>query len=261
MLRTSMQYHDAHAKEYDEGYLSPYWRIYTEITWNYIQPLLPKSKKDSWILDAGGGTGFWAVRLAKLGYRVVLSDVSKGMLDEARRKIAKEKPRGAIEIVEADITDLKPFKKSQFHLTLAEGDPVSYCDNPKRAIAELARVTRRGGFVTVSVDNKLNWAARCIQRGDFKGADKVVEQGIAIMRGENHSFPAHAFTVEELEDFFRESCLTPVRIVGKPVWTVNDESLQTPATYKRMLAFELRFSSERSVAGRGGHIAVVGKKA
>jgi len=260
MLLTSTQYHDLHAKEYDANYLSPYWRIYSEITWNYIKRCLPRSKKNSWILDAGGGTGFWAIRLARLGYQVVLADVSKGMLEEARRKIAKENLRGSIQILEADITDMKPFKNGQFHLTLAEGDPVSYCDSPKRAIAELARVTKKGGFVTVSVDNKLNWVASYIKRGDFKTADKALRQGIGTMRGENHSFSAHMFTIEELEALLRKNKLTPIMAVGKPIWATNDESLQKKEVFKRILAFELRFASLRSVAGRGGHIAVVGKK-
>jgi hypothetical protein len=47
MLSTRAESHNAHAEDYDAGYDSPFWRIYNEITWNYIRPCLPKSKKKS----------------------------------------------------------------------------------------------------------------------------------------------------------------------------------------------------------------------
>jgi ubiquinone/menaquinone biosynthesis C-methylase UbiE len=260
MFTTSTEYHDAHAKEYDAGYDAPYWRIYNEITWDYIKSCLPKSKKKSLILDAGGGTGLWAIRIAKLGFRVVLADISRGMLDEARRKIEIEKLQTQIEIVEADITNLKAIRTSTFDLTLAEGDPVSYCENPKKAISELARITKRGGFVTVSVDNKLTWAFRALKAHDFLKAEKALTNGIADMQGEDHCFPAHTFTIEELQALFRKNKLKPIRSVGKPAWANGEDYLSDNEVYERVLRFELKFSSLPSVAGAGGHIAVIGRK-
>jgi len=260
MLLTSTEYHNAHAQEYDAGYDAPYWRIYNEITWKYIRPCLPKNKRKSLILDAGGGTGLWAIRIAKLGFKVVLADVSCGMLKEARRKVEMEGLQNAIEIVKADITNLKSFKTGAFDLTLAEGDPVSYCDNPKRAVSELARVTKRGGFVTVSVDNKLRWAFRELKMHDFQKADKVLRKGIGDMQGNDHFFPAHMFTIEELQALFRRNKLKPVKSIGKPVWATGEDYLNDVEVYERVLEFELRFSSLPSVAGAGGHIAIVGQK-
>ena len=243
MFLTSTQYHDAHAKDYDAGYNSPYWRIYNEITWNYIKPCLPKNKRKSLILDAGGGTGLWAIRIAKLGFRVILADISQGMLDEARRKIEMEGLQKRIEIVEAHITNLKGFKASAFDLSLAEGDPVSYCGNPKRAISELARVTKRGGFVTVSVDNKLRWAFRSLKMHDFQNSEKALTKGIADMKGTDFLYPAHLFTLEELQALFRKNRLNPVRSVGKPVLATGEDYLNDSEIYERVLKFELRFSS------------------
>jgi len=260
MLSTSTEYHNAHAKDYDAGYDSPFWRIYNEITWNYIRPCLPKSKKKSLILDAGGGTGLWAIKIAKLGFKVVLADLSSGMLNAARRKIEMEDLQKQIEIVEADITNLKTFKAGTFDLTLAEGDPVSYCQNPIRAVSELARVTKRGGFVTVSVDNKLWWAFRWLKMHDFQKADKALTKGIEGMQGNDYSFPAHMFTIEELQALFRKNRLNPIKSVGKPVWATPEDYLNDKEVYERVLKFEFRFSSLPSVAGVGNHIAIVGRK-
>lgn len=259
-ITTSTDYHNSHAHQYDDGYLSPYWKIYQEITWNYIQPLLPANKSNSLILDAGGGTGFWSIRLAKLGYRVILSDISTGMLEVAKEKIIKEKLQKKIEVVVADITNMSIFKNSTFDLSLAEGDPVSYCKHPTQAISELARVTKRGGHATVSVDNKLNFVARFLKRGQIQDAATLLKKGIGVMKGEQHAFPAHMFTIEELEDIFKKRKLKPIKRIGKPVWVTFDDDLNNKKIFESLLSMELKFGSLPSVAGIGGHIALVGKK-
>ena len=55
---------------------TPYWELYSEVIWQNIKKFLPK-KKGAKILDAGGGTGYWAIRLAKLGHKVVLTDIAE----------------------------------------------------------------------------------------------------------------------------------------------------------------------------------------
>ncbi|MBF0311952.1 MAG: class I SAM-dependent methyltransferase [Oligoflexia bacterium] len=199
MINSSVKYHDQNSANYDKSYKNPYWKIYKEITWNYIKDYLPPTKKRSLILDAGGGTGEWAIRLAKLGYNVVLADVSEGMLDVAVTKIKKLKLGNKITVMNLDICKMHLLDSKQFNLSLAEGDPVSYCSNPNKAISELSRVTKIGGYVTVSVDNKLRWVSGLIKNGHLKEAQISLKSGIGYMRaGHDDQFPAHMFTIEEL---------------------------------------------------------------
>jgi SAM-dependent methyltransferase len=52
----------------------------------------------------------------------------------------------------ADVTDLARFPDADFDATVCYGGPLSYVlDEAPRAVAELARVTRPGGHVLVSV--------------------------------------------------------------------------------------------------------------
>jgi len=81
-------YFDQLAQDYDA---SLPWdelteRIYDELTWHHIEPYLPSA---GLVLDAGGGTGKWAIPIAERGLKVVLLDLSEGMLEVARRKIEK----------------------------------------------------------------------------------------------------------------------------------------------------------------------------
>ena len=61
-------------------------RVYGYVTWEHLKKYIPENK-NALILDAGGGTGRWAIPLAKIGYKVILCDISKGMLRQAESKI------------------------------------------------------------------------------------------------------------------------------------------------------------------------------
>jgi len=264
MKTTSTEYHNKIAHEYDQGYEAPFWQIYNAITWHYIESILPTNKQNALILDTGGGTGLWSIKIAELGYRIIMTDIAEKMLDIARQKIADKKLFDKIIVLNCDIIDMSQFEDNKFDLSLAEGDTVSYCTDPEKAISELARVTKPGGHITVSVDNKLNWVATYLKQGKIDTADQIAKTGIAPMKVKTEDgfdwFPAHMFTIEELKALFRKYNLEPVRAVGKPVFTPFDKCLENSEIYKRFLDLEFEFSSLPSVAGKGGHIALIGRK-
>ena len=107
-------------------------------------PLLPRDRAVP-ILDAGGGTGKWSIRLAEMGYRNIhLVDISEGMLTIAWAKIAERGLLNWIGIHHADVCDL-PFPDSHFGLVVADGNLLSLVPGPGRALKEMWRVLRRRG--------------------------------------------------------------------------------------------------------------------
>lgn len=257
-IREVEEYYNKIAKEYDELYETPYWKLYNEITWDNIKKFLPK-KKDAFILDAGGGTGYWAIKLAKLGYKVVLTDISEEMLKVAKIKIKKEKLESKIIIKKVDIRDMSCFPSNYFDMALAEGDPVSYCLEPKRAIKELARVVKPKSPIIVSVDSKYPFISRLIVEGSFDKLPTFIKTG--ILKRE-HKF--QAFTPEELREIFEDAGLKVVRIIGKPVLVQlipkekREEIIKNH--FKKILNLELKFCDKPSLVGSGGHLEIVGIK-
>ena len=85
--RRVLEYYRKAAQDYDKEYDVPVFKeLYDKITWRYIEPYLPKK---GLVLDAGGGTGKWAIPIAKKGLKVIIYDISREMLNVALRK-AKE---------------------------------------------------------------------------------------------------------------------------------------------------------------------------
>jgi SAM-dependent methyltransferase len=98
------------------------------------------------VLDAGAGPGRFTVELLRLGAHVTALDISPGQLELLRARVPD------VEAVVGDVTDLSRFENDAFDVTVCFGGPLSYVvDRADGAVAELARVTKPGGHVLVSV--------------------------------------------------------------------------------------------------------------
>jgi ubiquinone/menaquinone biosynthesis C-methylase UbiE len=101
--------------------------------------LLPPAR--SKILEVGAGTGVMSLLLAELGYTVTASDISKGMLDEARRKATNRRLGITFEIADAEAL---PFGEQSFDAVF--GRHILWTlPHPARALGEWRRVLKPGG--------------------------------------------------------------------------------------------------------------------
>ena len=78
-------YYDKKSEKYDAIFDTLYFKVYDAVTWKYVEPHVPAGP-NAVVLDAGGGTGRWATRMAEKGCKVVLMDSSERMLKVAEKK-------------------------------------------------------------------------------------------------------------------------------------------------------------------------------
>ncbi len=257
----SARYHTKIAKSYDSEYTDRYWETHSKIEWKRLDKYLPKGK--SLILDAGGGTGEFSIAFAKRGHNVVLTDVSSGMLDVARKKIAKLRLGNKITVMPQDITDMKDFRDGQFDFAVSLGDPVSYCMDECAAVSELARVVKRGAYVIITVDSYYASMLNLIRRNDVQELKNLIKTGNTTFP---FDYPQHNFKVGELGGLFEQSGLEVVEIFGiisllnKIPRKEREHILQDDANFRKLMGLELELSSEPSVLGTASHLGIVGRK-
>jgi ubiquinone/menaquinone biosynthesis C-methylase UbiE len=100
------------------------------------------------VLDVGCGTGDDARELAQLvspSGRVIGVDNSSAMIAEARKRVASS--QRSVEFIEGDAQNLN-FADATFDRCRTER-MLMHLDDPKKALAEMVRVVRRGGRVAV----------------------------------------------------------------------------------------------------------------
>lgn len=150
------------------------------------------------VLDLGCGTGALAARLvaAHPDQAVTGVDLSRAMLDEARRKLA-----GAshVRFVQADLRDL-PLPDARFDVVLS-ASALHYVADPARALGEAHRVLVPGGRLVL-----LDWRRDALGMG-------LLDRALGLFD------PAHGRTLSqaELDGVLREAgfgdvALRPERI-------------------------------------------------
>jgi ubiquinone/menaquinone biosynthesis C-methylase UbiE/uncharacterized membrane protein len=110
------------------------------------QALNPKGPGQS-LLDVGGGTGYLASCVADRYARVVVSDLSPGMLRVARSR--------NLETVEASAMEL-PFKDEEFDVVLCT-DALHHIKEIERALSEMCRVLKPGGTLLIHEFHVQGW--------------------------------------------------------------------------------------------------------
>ena len=110
------------------------------------------------VLEVGCGAGLSTVALAQRGFTVTAIDSVPAMIQLTNELATDRNVAGRVRASVADVHNL-PFSDCSFSLVVALG-VLPWLHSPDRALDEIARVLRPGGFLLATVDNSLrlnNW--------------------------------------------------------------------------------------------------------
>ena len=240
-------------------------RIWLNVVLEAIEHL-PLGPKPWRVLDAGGGTGRVGVPLAERGHQVAIADVSAKMLQIARDKVDQASVANRVSTVKADICDLFELADDRFDLALALDDPLSYCTDAAKGLAELHRVTRKGGMLFAEVENRFTAGESGARRGSgWDELREVLRTGQATMP-DAPDFHIRMFEPTELHLLLQDAGWRPVHTMpGHLLWALlGDDVLQQarddPQRLAEMVATEKKLRACRDLWGAGGDIQVLACK-
>jgi ubiquinone/menaquinone biosynthesis C-methylase UbiE len=261
---------DQISQDYDDVYLQSLEpRVFGYVTEKHLQKFLPKDKNAS-ILDAGGGTGRWTRVLVKMGYQVVLCDISQGMLAQAEKKLREEDLLAKVEIRIEDIASLS-FESERFDFVMCEDGPFSITPETEKAAEELTRVLKRGGIIWAGGVGRYPMVLQELKT-DPENALKIAQGKLNYVHYKGA--PARIFTPQELEGLFRKNGVTIERMYGYRIATQffppgyeekKGRMLKTGPEYpesffNKVAEIELVLSEDPSLLGMADYIQIVGRK-
>lgn len=250
-----------------------YYRLIYRLHLDFIKEDLSAKPR---VLDAGSGPGRYALEFAKRGCAVTLCDISDGELLLAEEKF-RENDLAAERFVQADLRDLSAFPDGAFDLTVCYGAPLSYItENREKAVAELIRVTRRGGTVAVSVNNTwgiLRYALgkmneNFFANGDYWHINEVIETGDcpsfeSVQFGGETAPEKHFFQPDELSGLLENSGLSEVTLGAAPCLCSGNRAqynklAENPAAKAQIEELELKCYRDKSMIGFGEFLLAKG---
>jgi len=219
-------------------------RLRHEVTWRNLIPHLPDPVDDAdppRVLDAGGGSGELALRLAQHGYRVWLLDYAPAMLDQAR-DAALSLPH----VVQARLTYcLLPadeagdaFAPGYFQAITCH-TLVEYLHQPQVTIGEFAGLLSDGGLLSLSFVNRHAEVLRQVwSRGDPEGALSMLEDGVFCAGLFDVS--GRAYTAEAVSAWLPPLGLAITEMCGVRAFgdQVPDDRLDDPTFWDALLRLE-----------------------
>ncbi len=260
----SRRYHDRVARQYDSIYDDPYWAFHDELTWRLIKPHVPRDATAQ-CADLGCGTGKWGLKILKSGFATTFVDHSAAMIEQVRPKLEALGPKGKKgTLVVADIVDMPALQADSFSLLLAMGDPLSICTDARSAVREMARITKAGGVVIATADNKLAAIDYFVEKGNLDALEKFVTSSRTnwLTADERERFELTTFTPASLRRLFESNGFEMLDLTGKTVIPVrqNKKLLESPDAIERLLKLEIELSKDPAAAGRCGHLQIVARR-
>ncbi len=262
MSHGSRKYHDRVARQYDAIYDDPYWHFHDDLTWRLIKPHLPRDLASP-CLDLGTGTGKWGLKLLKSGFPTTFVDHSAAMIEQVRGKIPANK-LAKTQLLVADIVNMPDLPDAHFALTLAMGDPLSICSDPQSAANQMHRITRPGGLVIATADNKLAALDHYAERGNLDALEAFVQSAKTrwLTAAKEEQFELTTFTPATLRKLFERSGFEVVEITGKTILPVrqNKHLLAAPNAVQRLVKLEQSLAKDPASAGRCAHLQILARR-
>jgi ubiquinone/menaquinone biosynthesis C-methylase UbiE len=260
----SRRYHDRVARQYDKIYDDPYWAFHDELTWRFVKPHVPRDLSAA-CLDLGCGTGKWGLKLLKTGFATTFVDHAAAMIERTRGKVEELGPKARkATLLVADIVDLSALPSDHFSLTLAMGDPLSICSDAQAAAREMFRITKPGGIIIATADNKLAALDFFAQQGKLDELEAFIRSSRThwLTENEREQFELTTFTPATLRKLFEKVGFSVVDVFGKTILPIREHRrlLEKPDAIERLLQIEMTLAKDTSTAARAGHLQIIAKK-
>ncbi len=209
----------------------------TAVIWSVLrQELAARQGEALRVLDVGGGTGGFAVPLARAGHTVTVIDPSPDALAALLRRAADAGVAERVHGVQGDADSL-PVDESSVDLTLCHA-VLEVVDDPAAVAVALARVLCPGGAASVLVANR---AAAVLSRaiaGQFKVASELVGDPLGRVAGQRR------FDVESASGLLTKAGLTVEQVHGVRVVADLVPGVLADTDPEGLAAFELAASQQ-----------------
>jgi ubiquinone/menaquinone biosynthesis C-methylase UbiE len=260
-------YYNEKARYYESPFDSLCFRVLDAVTWKYLEPYVP-TNPNSLVLDAGGGTGRWAIPIARKGCNVVLLDATEGMLRVAAEKIRREDLQDKIAIEKGDITKIGHTDRS-FDMIFCE-QALFLFKRPNILMKEMRRVLKKDARLIISAQNRY---AQCLASLSENPREEDVSKMLRLLLREECStmtkdrkVKIYTWTPDEFRTLLERNGFHIEKIIGKgttmPLRISKEAFMKKDYAenlFRKILKFELSICEKPDALALAGHLQAVAR--
>ncbi|TCN90630.1 S-adenosylmethionine-dependent methyltransferase [Shewanella fodinae] len=226
------------------------------VLWRDLQEQLPLlGNRRLRVLDAGGGFGYFSLKLARLGHQVVLCDISETMLQQAQQLIDAEPEAVDITLVHAPIQQLHIAEHGQFDLILCHA-VAEWLVDARETLAQLLTLLHPGGLFSLMFYNKEAMRFHALTAGNFD----YVKNGLKSKK-KNRLSPEHPLEIPTVRQWFDDwsvalLCASGVRVIHDYM----NKRLPDHYDERQLITVELEYSRREPYLSLGRYIHFLGQK-
>jgi S-adenosylmethionine-dependent methyltransferase len=240
--------------------------VRTAVVWRSVRTVLADLVAETGrerldVLDAGGGTGGFAVPLAELGHQVTVVDASPDSLAALERRAVDADVTDRVRSVQGDAANLLELVGPSCFDVVILHSVLEVVDDPAAALAAVRAVLRPGGVVSVVAANRLAAVLHRAIAGRFDEALHALRDPFGRYSAAD---PApRRFALPDLEDLLAAAGLSVVAAHGSRVFAdlVPGGSLDAdPNAVAALIALEFEASELPAFRDIATQLHVVGRR-
>ena len=193
-----MESFDKEATDYDINTRTFHHKISEYVIYKNLEDELKKCENPK-ILDAGCGTGKFAIKLLRNNYSVDLLDISEKSLGIAKNKAFSEKLQTNSYLGSCENT---PFVDNSYNFVMLNGAVISYTPNPIALLQEINRILSSEGIIWFDFYNTIGWA---IEITDVKYKSEIAESENMLIQMPDWDYPARVMSINYVRKILKEN--------------------------------------------------------
>lgn len=152
------------------------------------------------ILELNSGTGTDAIFFAKLGFNVLCTDLSDGMIQKISEKIRKENLQSRIKVFQCSFTELDKLYKEKFDFIFSNFGGLNCVSDLRLVTTHFPNLLNEGGKVClVIMPSVCPWEILQVFKGNFKFAFRRFNNSGVTANVEGVSFKTYYFPSHKIK--------------------------------------------------------------
>lgn len=266
-----------YSENVDKADQQAFWKLSDVIILEIIRRHIPSNlTQEHIILDAGGGTGRWVVKLSRVfNSKFIIYDLSEDMLKRAEKNVEERNLAYQVKLIKGDLRNMETISNDSVDYIISVYNPISFIHEKEKAFNELFRILKPRGIMLIMGQGYHNAIASKINNYTASPDEILGIESDYLIKWAPQVPKLNLFSKEVLENDLHKAGFHTIATYGIPVFTQPgfedfdpeniaksriSQALENPHFFRTVFDIEMKYNKLPELVNRGMNLLAVGEK-